>query len=324
MIWNGENNFVSYKRSFTNSKKIIINNLIKRKRLSRENRNVVAWCRVANTLNMKFLCVVTKTIKERWFATIDSHCHLNDTQYTNEVDKIVNNFLSAGIENAICVGCDPVSNKKAKEIASTYDCVYYTVGIHPDDCDKYSEKGLEEYLKSNDKKLVAVGEIGLDYYHNKDNKEEQIKVFENQIMLAKKYSLPIVIHCRDAYGDMLEILKRNAPFENGVVMHCYSGSWEFAQQLLKLGVKFSFTGTVTYKNAKNVQEVVKNLPIDSFFFETDSPYLTPTPYRGQRNEPKYVAEIYKYVADLRGISAKEMEQIADKNAKTFFNLFDKC
>ena len=253
---------------------------------------------------------------------LDSHCHLNDTQYTNEVDQIVNNFLSAGIEKAICVGCDPTSNKKAKEIANTYNCVYYTVGIHPDDCYKYNEKELEEYLKANDKKLLAVGEIGLDYYHNKDNKEDQIKVFESQINLAKKYSLPIVIHCRDAYGDMLEILKRNAPFEHGAVMHCYSGSLEFAKELLKLGVKFSFTGTVTYKNAKTAQEVVQNLPNDSFFFETDSPYLTPTPYRGKRNEPKYVEEVYKFVADLKGISVKEMEKMADNNAKLFFKMFD--
>lgn len=251
---------------------------------------------------------------------IDSHCHLNDNQYVGEVDKIVNNFLLAGIQKAICVGCDPISNKKAKEIASQFESVFYTVGIHPDDCSKYNQTEIEEYLKANDKKLVAVGEIGLDYFHNKENKKEQIMVFESQIELAKKYNLPIVVHCRDAYGDMLEVLKRNYPFSNGLVMHCYSGSWEFAKELLRLGVKFSFTGTVTYKNAKNIQEVVSNLPLDSFFFETDSPYLTPTPFRGKRNEPKFVEEIYKFVADLRGISLKEMEGIADKNAREFFKL----
>ena len=124
----------------------------------------------------------------------------------------------------------------------------------------------------------------------------------------------------DGIINLLKEGKRNYPYENGVVMHCYSGSLEFARELLKLGVKFSFTGTVTYKNAKNVQEVASNLPLDSIFFETDSPYLTPTPYRGERNEPKFVAEVYKFVADLRGISAKEMEQIADKNAKDFFKI----
>lgn len=253
---------------------------------------------------------------------IDTHCHLNDLQYENEVDQIINNFLQAGVKRAICVGCDPNSNKRAKEIALEYEEVYYTVGIHPDDCNMYNEKEMEEYLKNEDNKLVAVGEIGLDYYHNKNNKEDQIQVFESQIKLAQKYNLPIVVHCRDAYGDTLEILKKYAPYPNGVVMHCYSGSYEFAKELLKLGVKFSFTGTVTYKNAKNVQEVAQNLPLDSFFFETDSPYLTPTPYRGKRNEPKYVVEVCKFVADLKGISYKQMEEISDKNAKNFFNFID--
>ncbi len=251
---------------------------------------------------------------------LDTHCHLNDHQFNGEVDQIVSNFLSAGVEKAICVGCDSISNKKAHEIAQKFDRVYYTVGFHPDDCDKYNEQELFDYFNANDKRLVAVGEIGLDYFHNKENKDNQKRVFEEQINLAKQHKLPIVIHCRDAYGDTLEILKKHAPFEFGAVMHCYSGSWDFAKELLKLGVKFSFTGTVTYKNAKNVQEVAKNLPIGSFFFETDSPYLTPTPYRGKRNEPKYVVEVAKFVAELRNIDHKELEKITDQTAKKFFKI----
>ena len=251
---------------------------------------------------------------------IDGHCHLNDKQYAGEIDQVVSNFLCAGVEKAICVGCDTFSNKKANEIAQKYDCVYYTVGFHPDDCDKYNKQELIDYLNQNDKKLVAIGEIGLDYFHNKENKDRQKRVFEEQINLAKQHKLPIVIHCRDAYGDTLEILKKHAPFEFGAVMHCYSGSWDFAKELLKLGVKFSFTGTVTYKNAKNVQEVAKNLPIDSFFFETDSPYLTQTPHRGKRNEPKYVVEVAKFVANLRNVRFEELEKMTDKTAKKFFKL----
>ena len=249
---------------------------------------------------------------------IDSHCHLNDKQFENQVQEVVNNFLQAGVEKAICVGCDTYSNKKAKEIANSYDCVYYTVGVHPDDCETYNEQEIEDYLINKDNKLVAVGEIGLDYFHNKENKQKQIEVFESQIKLANKYGLPIVIHCRDAYGDTLEILKKYAPFKYGAVMHCYSGSWDFAKELLKLGVKFSFTGTVTYKNAKNVQEVAKNLPLDSFFFETDSPYLTPVPNRGKQNEPKYVVDILRFVAELREVDVKELERITDNNAISFF------
>ncbi len=251
---------------------------------------------------------------------IDTHCHLNDVQFDEEVEDVVKNYLSIGVEKVICIGCDKATNEKAKELSEKYESVFYAVAYHPDDCVKYNEEEIEEYLRQNDPKLVAVGEIGLDYYHNKDNKKKQIEVFESQIKLAKKYNLPIVIHCREAYGDTLAILKKHAPFERGVVMHCYSGSLSFANELLKLGVKFSFTGTVTYKNAKNVQEVAKNLPLDSIFFETDCPYLAPTPYRGKRNEPKYVKEIYEFVANLRGISFKEMEKVVDVNAKEFFKI----
>ena len=141
---------------------------------------------------------------------LDSHCHLNDRQYEN-VDEIVNNFLSAGVECVVCVGCDRESNKRAQDIARTYDSVYYTVGIHPDECDQYDQEEIEQYLKIGDRKLVALGEIGLDYFHNRDNKAEQRAVFISQIELAKRYKLPIVIHCRDAYGDMFEILKQYAP-----------------------------------------------------------------------------------------------------------------
>lgn len=251
---------------------------------------------------------------------LDTHCHLTDKQYENETDEIVSSFLSAGVEKAITIGYDPHSNLKALELANKYESVYCAVGIHPDDCDKYNEQEMEQFLSNKTNKLLAVGEIGLDYFHNKENKEKQKQVFESQINLANKYKMPIVIHCRDAYGDMLEILKKYAPFEYGAVMHCYSGSWEYAKELLKLGIKFSFTGTVTYKNAKNVQEVAKNLPIDSFFFETDSPYLTPTPYRGKRNEPKYVVEVAKFIAELRGINYEELVQTTDKTANIFFRI----
>ena len=169
---------------------------------------------------------------------IDSHCHLTDKQYENEVDQIVNNFLSAGVSKAITIGYDPQHNLKAIELSNKYDCVYCAVGVHPDDCVKYNEQELENLIVNRNNKLVAVGEIGLDYFHNKDNKENQKRVFESQIKLANKYKLPIIIHCRDAYGDTLEILKKYAPFQYGAVMHCYSGSWDFAKELLKLGVKF--------------------------------------------------------------------------------------
>ena len=251
---------------------------------------------------------------------IDSHCHLNDKMYEQDLEEVIADVFSSGIDKVICVGADYLSSVKAGEIASTHENIYYTIGVHPDDCNNYSEAEIEDLIVNANKKLVAIGEIGLDYFHNKDNRFKQIETFESQINLAIKHNLPIVVHCREAYGDCLEVLKRFAPLKIGVVFHCYSGSLEFARELLKLGVKFSFTGSVTFNNTKNIQEVAKNLPINSFFFETDSPYLTPTPHRGERNTPKNVFEVAKFVANLRGMNVNELIKITDQNAKNFFKI----
>ena len=253
---------------------------------------------------------------------IDTHCHLNDDMLVGEIDSLVNNFLSAGVDKAICVGCDNNSNYKAKEIAAKCNCVYYAVGIHPDEVDEYDETKLRALLDAKDTKLVAIGEIGLDYYTRNGgskDKEKQKQVFISQLKLANEYNLPVIIHCRDAYGDTLEILK-GIKLNRGFVFHCYSGSLEFASEIMKLGGKISFTGSVTFKNAKNVQMVAKSIPDNSFFFETDSPYLSPEPFRGKRNEPKNVAEVLKFVAKLREIDEKMLEKMTDETAKKFFDI----
>jgi len=251
---------------------------------------------------------------------LDSHCHLNDAKYQDKICNIIANYLHAGVEKSVCVGWDIPSSIHAQNIAQKYDSVYYSVGVHPDECDSYNQEELENLLVNKTNKLVALGEIGLDYFHNKENKERQIEVFEKQIKLAKKYNLPIIIHCRDAFRDTLEVLKKHAPFKSGAVMHCYSGSLEFANELIKLGIKLSFTGTVTYKNAVNLKEVALNIPLNSFFFETDAPYLSPQSKRGQMNEPANVKEVYEFVANLRGINAEEFEILIDNNVKQFFDL----
>ena len=251
---------------------------------------------------------------------IDTHCHLNDPKFDGELDTIVANFLASGVDKSICIGCCIESSKDCIAIAEKYENVYCTVGVHPSDCDKYDEQELENMLNSNNKKIVAIGEIGLDYYWSKDDKEKQKQVFESQIKLAIKHKLPIVIHCRDAFGDTLEILQKYTPLKYGAVMHCYSGSLEFANQIIKMGLYISFTGSVTFKNAKNLHNVAKNIPIDKFFFETDSPYLTPEPNRGKRNEPKYVLDVARFVADLRGIPAEDLIKITDETAKKFFKI----
>ena len=260
---------------------------------------------------------------------IDIHCHLNDKQYDGEVEQIINNFLSAGVEKVICASSDFETSKKAKRIATSHDCVYYTVGVHPDEAEKYNQAEIEELLKSKDKKLVAVGEIGLDYFEHElvddlgnpihKDREKQKQVFSSQIDLANKYGLPIVIHCRDAYGDTLQILKQNPP-KFGFEFHCYSGSIEYAKELMKLGGKFSFTGNVTFKNAKNIQQVASSLPLDCVMFETDSPYLSPEPLRGRRNDPRNVKYMAKKIAEVKKITLEEVASVTYKNAKDVFNI----
>ncbi len=251
---------------------------------------------------------------------IDTHCHLNDVQFNNDLDKVINDFFLLGGNAIICVSADFISSIKSKQIADINDNIYYTIGIHPDDCDTYNQSEIEDLILTKSDKLVAIGEIGLDYFHNKSNRAKQIEVFVSQINLAIKYNLPIIIHCREAYNDVLNILKEYYPLKIGVVMHCYSGSLEYAKELIKLGVKISFTGNVTYKNSIKAKEVAKNIPIDSLFFETDAPYLTPEPNRGKRNEPKFVFDTAKFVADLRGVSVEDIIKITDFNAKKFFNI----
>lgn len=260
---------------------------------------------------------------------IDVHCHLNDEQYIGEVGQIIQNYLNAGVAKVVCASSDLNSSKLAAQIAAENNSVFYTIGVHPDECEKYNAAELERLLNCNNKKLVAVGEIGLDYFERDlvdengnpihKNREKQKQVFSAQIDLANKYHLPVVIHCRDAYGDTLQILKQNPP-KYGFDFHCYSGSLEYARELIKLGGKMSFTGNVTFKNAKNIQNVAQNLPLGSFMFETDSPYLTPVPNRGKRNEPAHVIDVLNFVANLRGISATELEKITDDTAQNFFHL----
>ena len=250
---------------------------------------------------------------------LDTHCHLNDAQYDADREQVISEVFSSGIEKVICVGADFSSSETAKQLAESHENVYYSVGIHPDECDSYNQTQFEKLITTGGKKLVAVGEIGLDYFHNKENKEKQIEVFSSQVELAIKHNLPIIIHCREAYGDTLAVLKKHA-LKVPVVFHCYSGSLDYARELIKMGVKISFTGSVTFKNATNVQEVAKNIPLGSFFFETDSPYLSPVPHRGERNTPKNVWDVANFVANLRGMSCDELVKLTDKTAKEFFNL----
>lgn len=259
---------------------------------------------------------------------IDTHCHLsmvldeNKNIDYNQIDEILKQMEINGVTHAITVGSNMRDSESSVEIAKHYDNIYCAVGVHPEEVECFNMEELEQLIKHNldSGKLVAIGEIGLDYYWRKDNKAEQIEIFKRQIELAKKYNLPIVVHCRNAYGDVLEILKEHAPFDNGGVIHCYSGSIEWAKEVIKLGFLISFTGVVTYPNASNIQEVAKWVDLDKFIVETDSPFLTPVPFRGKKNNPSYVKYILEYIAKLKNKNIQEIDNNTTNNTIKLFKL----
>lgn len=259
---------------------------------------------------------------------IDTHCHLSmvldadkNIDY-NQIDDILKLMKSNGVTHAITIGSNIADSKLSIEIANKYDNIYCAIGVHPEEVESFDIIELEDLVKENLSrgKLVAIGEIGLDYYWRKDNKAEQIEIFKRQIELSKKYNLPIVVHCRDAYGDVLDILKEYAPYDKGGVIHCYSGSIEWAREVTKLGFLISFTGVVTYPNASNIQEVAKWVDMDKFMIETDSPFLTPVPFRGKKNNPSYVKHTLEYISKLKNENVENLNKITTNNAIKLFNL----
>lgn len=250
---------------------------------------------------------------------IDVHAHLNDEKFEN-VESIVENALSEKVDKIITAGFDISSSRKNLEIASRFPNVFATIGIHPEMVDEL-EKDYLEVLKemSKNKKVVAIGEIGLDYHFKDDNKELQKEIFVKQIELANFLDLPVVVHSRDAMGDTLELLKKHPPQKESL-LHCYSGSIESAKEFIKLGFSFSFGGVVTFNNAKNVVKVVEELPIEKIMLETDCPYMAPVPFRGKRNEPMYIPYIARKIAEIKNIEVEKIAEITTKNAEKMFKI----
>ena len=250
---------------------------------------------------------------------VDTHSHLFDEAFDTDQEEVIKECLNQNVSKLIVVGFDIKTNKLALELSSKYDFIYPTVGLHPTNLEDYSDNFfayLEDLIK-NHKEIVGIGECGLDYYWDKSKIDLQKEVFLKQIDLSLKYNLPLIIHSRDAIGDTLELLKGVGKPLKGV-MHGYSGSLEMAKEFIKLGLKIGIGGVVTFKNAKNVKEVVKELDLSNFVLETDCPYLTPTPYRGKRNAPYYIPLIAKEIADIKGIDIKEVEETTTKNANELF------
>jgi len=249
---------------------------------------------------------------------IDTHCHIEKEDYDN-IGEILAKCKENAIDKIIVSGYDLESSKEAVRLADKYDEIYATVGFLPEVLQKENSYDLYELEKLlQNKKVVGIGEIGLDYYWYKDNKEEQKKLFISQIELALKYNKPIVIHCREAIQDCYDIVKHYKDLKG--TMHCYSGSLEMAKEFIKLGFLLSFGGIITFKNAKNTIEVIKNIDLSYVLLETDCPYLTPEPYRKNQNEPMYIPVIAKKISELKGLNIEVIRDTTTSNAMRLFDI----
>ncbi|WP_227939150.1 TatD family hydrolase [Alkalihalobacillus deserti] len=251
----------------------------------------------------------------------DTHVHLNADQFDEDLEEVITRAKEAGVETMVVVGFDEKTINRALKLIDTYDFLYAAVGWHPVDAIDMEDKHLDwlEELSSNPK-VVALGEMGLDYHWDKSPKDIQKVVFRKQIRLAKKVKLPIVIHNRDADQDIVNILKEEEAHEVGGIMHCFGGSVEIAQECLRMNFHISLGGPVTFKNAKRPKQVAQEIPLDRLLIETDCPYLAPHPFRGKRNEPALVKLVAEQIAELREMEYEQIAEQTTANAKKLFGL----
>ncbi len=249
----------------------------------------------------------------------DTHAHYDDKAFDEDREELLPALKEAGIGFLIDPGCDLQSSVKAAEIASRFEFAYFAAGIHPEELEDLQEDYLIQIRKiAQNEKCVAIGEIGLDYYWDTSQKELQKKIFEEQLQLAREMDLPVIIHDREAHGDCLSIVSRYTGLRG--VFHCYSGSAEMAAELLKRGWYLGFDGPVTYKNARKTIEVLEITPLDRILIETDSPYMSPVPLRGKRNDSRNLKYVVEKIAEVKGISVGETEQITWDNARKLFRI----
>ncbi|MFC0274253.1 TatD family hydrolase [Metabacillus herbersteinensis] len=251
----------------------------------------------------------------------DTHAHLNALQYEDDLQEVILRAQHEGVSKIVVVGFDRETIERAMDLIEEYSFIYAAIGWHPVDAIDMTDEDLA-WIKelASHPKVVAVGEMGLDYYWDKSPKEVQQEVFRKQIALAKELKLPIIIHNRDATADVVEILAEEGASEVGGIMHCFTGSLEVAEQCMKMNFYISFGGPVTFKNAKKPKEVAMEIPMDRLLIETDCPYLTPHPFRGKRNEPSYVKYVAEQLAELKGVTFDEIAQITSDNAHKLFGI----
>jgi len=249
---------------------------------------------------------------------VDSHCHLNFPELAKNLAEIRSNMLENQVSHALCISVNLQDFPQVLELADKYDNFYASVGVHPD-YENVPEFSIDDLVSlSNHKKIIAIGETGLDYFRLKGDLEWQRERFRKHISAARQTNKPLIIHTRQAAADTLRILKEEGADKVGGVMHCFTESYDVALQAIDLGFYISFSGILTFKNAHDLKEVARKLPLNRILVETDSPYLAPVPYRGKTNQPSYVKFVAEEIAKLKGISYDEVAHITSEN---FFNLF---
>lgn len=250
----------------------------------------------------------------------DTHVHLDDEQFDEDRSELINLIRNSEVELVVNAGANLATSINSVDLAQEQDFIYAAVGIHPHDVGNYDESALQELRTlASKEKVVAIGEIGLDYYYDNSPREVQKDWFAKQIQLAEELKLPFIVHARDASEDTLKIIRENK-INSRFVLHCYSQSIEMAKEYLKLGGYISFAGPVTYKKSTSLREVVKHIPRDRILIETDCPYLSPEPFRGKRNNPIRVIEIARVLADILEIEVEELASITFENGKRFFGI----
>ena len=253
---------------------------------------------------------------------IDTHCHLTFKQLADDVDAVIARSIDAGVTAWITVGTDPGHNQKAIELAQKYDNMYATVGAHPHDAKEVTGQAIRQlHALAQNKKVVAIGETGLDFHYDHSPRDKQAEVFKSHLHLASELALPVIIHSREAFDETMEILQKSGPDIKKVVFHCFSGSPEQARIVLDAGFYISFTGVVTFKNAESIRQSAEIVPLDRLMLETDCPYMSPEPMRKQKiNEPALMAHTAKFLADLKGMDLSDFAAAVTTTSKFFFNL----
>ena len=251
---------------------------------------------------------------------IDTHCHLTFEQLSDDIEAVLARSVLEGVTGWITVGTDPQQNRKAVELADKFKNMYAAVGIHPHDAREITAETLTELKElAQDEKVVALGETGLDFHYNFSSQSDQKRAFAAQLKIAKELNLPVIIHCREAFDETMEILDRHSRVLRGVVFHCFSGSAEQAKIILDYGFYVSFTGVVTFKNADIIRNAAKLVPTDKLMLETDCPYMSPEPMRKQKiNEPALMIHTARYLAELKQMDLTDFANAVTATSKSFF------